>query len=402
MSSAIIYNSILSQLEITRRAKEAALPALTSSLIDDAAVNLFLQPTIAQCALNPTTWATTVPKLDDTGLTGGPTNTSGGYFCVWDPVYNRCNSGCSWTVPAGITRAGFQLWGGGGGSSSGCCCGGHPGGSTGEYISLIMDVTPGDTYVICNSCTFCCFGFRSGIQLTGGMSCITGPGITSLCAQHGCGTLCSWSCSFANPSPVSTRNICGFIPSNAPTSPGTYQNNITGWVTTAGSTTYVCRYQSPVSPNASGACLCNSGYDYCFTSSCATCGMIPWIASHCTQSPTIVASNRNPQCGWIPRIWPYMCFDTNHYGQVISAPTVCFPSGTSGPTTQMHAGSDCRHDFSSGTCCGSTCSTLNQGMASAPFACMPGHGAVFSHAMGGSNSVCGDVGRGAAVRITYC
>jgi len=32
---------------------------------------------------------------------------------------------------------------------------------------------------------------------------------------------------------------------------------------------------------------------------------------------------------------------------------------------------------------------------------MPGHGAVFSHAMGGGNSICGDSGRGAAVRVTY-
>jgi hypothetical protein len=41
-------------------------------------------------------------------------------------------------------------------------------------------------------------------------------------------------------------------------------------------------------------------------------------------------------------------------------------------------------------------------MASALFACMPGHGAVMSHVMGGTNSYCGDAGRGAAIRVTYC
>ncbi len=383
MSDAILYNSIISQLEINRLAKESVLD---QNLIASQA---------AMFALNPANWPTIIPKLNDTGLTSNTaTSTTGGVFCVWDPLHNRCNSGCSWTVPAGITRAGFQLWGGGGGSSGGCCCGGHPGGSSGEFISVVMDVTPGEVYVLCNTCTFCCLGSMGGIQLTGGMSCITGPGITTLCAQHGCGTLCSWACSFGN---ADTNRTCfGFVPSNASSSAGTYQSNI-GWVSRNGG---VCRWQSPISPDPAGACFCNSGYDYCFSNSCATCGEIPWIASHCTRSPTIIASNRNVTCGWIPRIWPAMCFDTNHHGYVISSPTVCF--GPTGATTQMHPGSNCCHTFTSGTCCGSTCSTAVAGMASALFACMPGHGGVFSHAMGGSNTLCGDSGRGAAIRVTYC
>ena len=383
MSDAIIYNSILSQLEINRLAKERALDPI------------LLATQTAMTVLNPETWPTLIPKLDDTGLPSDTaTSTTGGVFCVWDPVHNRCGSSCSWTVPAGISRVGFQLWGGGGGSSSGSCCGGHPGGSSGEFVSVVMNVTPGEVYVLCNTCTNCCLGAQGGIQTTGGMSCITGPGITTLCAQHGCGTLCSWSCSFANA--PSSKTCFGFIPSNANRNPGTYQSNI-GWIS---QTPGVCRWQSPSSRDPAGSCMCNSGYNYCFTGSCATNGEIPWIASHCTRSPTVIAAGRNPTCGWIPRRWPAMCYDTGHVGYVISAPTVCF--GPTGALTQKHPGSDCRHDFTSGTtCCGAVCSTAIAGMTTALFACMPGHGAVFNRVSGGNTTVCGDSGRGAAIRVTY-
>ena len=383
MSDAIIYNSVLATLEKNRLAAETALP-------NAVVAPQFLSP------LNPANWPSIIPKLDDTGLTSNTaTSTSGGVFCVWDPVYNRCNSGCSWTVPAGISRVGFQLWGGGGGSSSGCCCGGHPGGSSGEFVSVVMDVTPGEVYVLCNTCTFCCLGRAGGIQLTGGMSCITGPGITTLCAQHGCGTLCSWSCSWVNA--ASNEQIAGY----SPTSLSYDCFDKKGSYFTGGGLKCFNRWVYPDATSMVGSQFCNSGYDYCFNNSCQTGGEIPWIASHCTPSPTVIAAGRNPICGWIPRIWPAMCYDTSHYGYVISAPTVCF--GPTGALTQKHPGSDCRHNFTSGTCCGSNCSTVNAGMASALFACMPGHGAVFSHAMGGSagNAVCGDAGRGAAIRVTY-
>ena len=382
MSDAIIYNSILEQLEKKRATQEAALDPLYSSYD----LGTYLDP------LNPDNWATLVPKLDDTGLPSDcPDSSTGGVFCVWDSLYNRCQSSCTWTVPPDITRVQFQLWGSGGGSSSGCCCGGHPGGSTGEFVSVIMDVTPGESYTISNGCTFCCTGRQGGIQLTGGQSSITGPGITTLCADYGCGTLCSWSCSWGNAE--SRRQLVGWSPTS-----GTY-------VPIDQEKSYFVgkcynRWVNPSSKERRGSQFCNSGYDYCYTSSCQTDGEIPWFASHCTPSNTVIDPARNPLCGWIPRRWNAMCYDTNHYGYIIYAPTVCF--GASGATTQKHPGSDLCHVFTSGTCCGSICSTANQGgIANAAFGCMPGHGAVFSHAMGGNNSVCGDSGRGAAVRITY-
>lgn len=372
MSDAIIYNSILSRLE-AEVATQLAATGLEASDI------------VTLTAANPANWPTAIPKIDDTGLSSNCPDGTSGVFCVWDPQYNRCQSTCTWTVPAGVTKAGFQLWGGGGGSSSGCCCGGHPGGSTGEFVSVVMDVTPGDSYVLCNECNFCCLGYRGGIQQTGAKSYITGPGITTLCAEGGCGTLCSWSCSIVN---GSKRGY---------TSTGSLYDYSQGYWKDNPSTT---RFFNPGWTGAGGACFCNSGYDYCYSNSCASCGEIPIIISHCTQSPTVIAASKNPLCGWIPRRWNAMQFDTDHYGYVVYAPTVCF--GNSGATTQKHPGSDCCTTFTSGTCCGSQCSTATQGGIGGPFGCMPGHGAVFSHAMGGNNSICGDTGRGAAIRVTYC
>lgn len=372
MSDPIIYNSILSRLIAEEEAQEVAAGVSAEDVIT---IN----------AINPSTWPELIPKLDDTGLASNCPDGTSGVFCVWDPTYNRCQSTCTWTVPAGVTKAGFQLWGGGGGSSSGCCCGGHPGGSTGEFISVIMDVTPGDEYILCNTCNFCCLGARGGIQLTAGHACVTGPGITCLRAEGGCGTLCSWSCSVVN---GTKRGI---------SSTGSLVNFSSGYFTDNPNTT---RWFNPSWTGPGGSCFCNSGYDYCYASSCATCGEIPWIASHCTRTPTVIDQGKNPLCGWIPRRWNAMQYDTDHYGYLVYAPTVCF--GPSGATTQKHPGSDCCTTYTSGTCCGSQCSTATQGGLTAPFGCMPGHGGVYSHSMGGNNSVCGDTGRGAAIRVTYC
>lgn len=376
MSSILIYNKILEDLEEYSSEQGDAVG------ISEAVLNNLL-------LLDPNNWGELIPKIDDTGLPSDSPTTSTGVFCVWDNVYNRCQSSCTWTVPAGVTRAGFQLWGGGGGSSSGCCCGGHPGGSTGEFVSIIMDVSPGETYTIQNTCNYCCLGYRGGIQLSAGYAQVSGPGITSLCAAGGCGTLCSWSCSGRFGLGFGFDPTIGKYISHKEGS--NYSNN----------GQYGCRWMNPASTSPYGSCFCNSGYDYCFTNSCETAGTIPWMASHCTQTATTIDEARNPVCGWIPRRWNAMCYDTNHYGWLCYAPTVCF--GASGATTAMHPGSNYCQGYTSGTCCGSNCSTAVQGgIAGAAFGCMPGHGAVFSHAMGGNNSVCGDTGRGAAVRVSFC
>jgi hypothetical protein len=140
-------------------------------------------------------------------------------------TYYGGGTNCSWTVPAGITSAIFEVWGGGGGggsricgSTSMCCNQGMPG-AGGGYAKYSATVTPGDVYVLCaggpgqgssvdqNSQYAgslngaCCNG------CAGGTSYVTGPAFTAasvtLCATGGkggcgdgvytCQAWCGWN-----------------------------------------------------------------------------------------------------------------------------------------------------------------------------------------------------------------
>ena len=68
---------------------------------------------------------------------------------------NYCSASgnsCTWTVPAGVTEAQFQVWGAGG-NGSGCnasaCCYMGLMGSNGEYTYVRMAVNPGEVYTLC-------------------------------------------------------------------------------------------------------------------------------------------------------------------------------------------------------------------------------------------------------------
>ena len=111
--------------------------------------------------------------------------TNGG-GCICD----TCGNCCLWTVPAGATRATFEVWSGGGGGAGGircCCCKHSVGGAGGNYAIKSIAVTPGDQYTICAGGTYRCNQVR---QCNGGMGCssyVTGPGLSNFCAQGGCG-----------------------------------------------------------------------------------------------------------------------------------------------------------------------------------------------------------------------
>lgn len=111
----------------------------------------------------------------------------------------------SWTVPAGVTCATFEIWGGGGGGSPSCCCTcwGGESGAGGGYSLKTLSVTPGSTYVIgvgqggCgNQCWF--NGNACGCQ--GLTTYVTGVGLSNFCAEGGKGG--SW-CN------VGSRSACG-------------------------------------------------------------------------------------------------------------------------------------------------------------------------------------------------
>ena len=117
----------------------------------------------------------------------------------------RCGACCQWTVPGGATCARFQIWGAGAGRGYGCCCAFVPFGGTGAYASVIIPVTPGNTYTLCAGCAHACYQSAGASAVDGRSGCqsfVTGTGLTNFCAQGGEASLyCE----------VVTRCVCGSI-----------------------------------------------------------------------------------------------------------------------------------------------------------------------------------------------
>ena len=88
------------------------------------------------------------------------------------------NGGCCylWTVPAGKTRAVFEMWSGGGSGAGACCCmqGGGAGG--GGYAIKAIDVLPGQNIQICAAGSGCCGSYYTGPQGCPSWVCSQGGG----------------------------------------------------------------------------------------------------------------------------------------------------------------------------------------------------------------------------------
>ena len=132
----------------------------------------------------------------------------------------RCGASCSWTVPTGVTRVQFQLWGPGGGASSNCCCGGAPFGPSGAYAVVKMDVTPGNTYTLCAGCAYCCYAYQGAPGICGSPTFVTGPGLC-VCADSGISCYCHWG---QDISASGTGSGCG-----VPHFDGCAPNSCSGW-----------------------------------------------------------------------------------------------------------------------------------------------------------------------------
>jgi hypothetical protein len=266
-----------------------------------------------------------------------------GSVAVCDTSGNfRCGRCCSWTVPAGASLARFQLWGPGSSSGMGCCCGGAPPGVTGAYASVIIPVTPGDTYVLCAGCATCCYPCWS-LGYQGGPSYVTGAGLCNFCAEGG-------------------------------------NHNLWLWMIAVGRTAAQYRINIGVQEGSNGPCMCNSCADYCFSNSCGSCGVIGHAKAvnnycGCTTVGSVVQG--------IPGIHPCGCFDSNHYGYWKAPPVYCMTAG-------------CSMSWSSQSCGGCNCSAPNGGQ---PWA---GSGGVGRVMMGGCNTTPGDAGRMGMVCVQYC
>jgi len=134
------------------------------------------------------------------------------YFVKW--VYGTpavCSPGCCclWTVPNGVRRATFEIWGAGGNGHGACSCNRchhYKGAGGGYYNSKTISVQPGWTYTVCAAGVYrCCSRECTGCR--GCTSYVNGCNLSNFCAiggetgraqtswQDGCYSV--WSCCLA-------------------------------------------------------------------------------------------------------------------------------------------------------------------------------------------------------------
>ena len=266
---------------------------------------------------------------------------------------------CTWTVPAGATKAKFQVWGAGQGSNPGCCCGGSSFGENGAYAEMTICVTPGAQYVICAGCScsiYCCSDQPPGY---GCMSGVTGTGICCLKADGG-------HCYQSN------CDDLNYVRTNMGAGSG-------------------CRRFENIYCTSSGPCWCSYG-EYCYDNSCATCGVVPVYPACCDYNigcscATDAAAVEHGPTLLIRGLHGGGCLDTSNYGYHIRPPIIDADTGA-----EFTAGCRCQ-TFTSETCAG--------GCLGKDWTTHPGHGGAGTHIMGGFNTHKGDTGRGGMVQVSW-
>lgn len=257
----------------------------------------------------------------------------------------RCNACCSWTVPGGVTRVQFQVWGAGSGTSTMCCCGGAPFGASGAYAMVQMNVTPGEVYLLCAGCAFCCFASQTDPGLCGNPSLVCGPGL-NFCADGGISCYCFWGA------------------------------DIAALGVGDGSTAGLPRFDSC-------AANCCSGWNFCWDSATDSTE-ICHAFSRQTWSVLCAGTGRCLCCWGINGIWPAITI-----GSSLSSGTFTIAPPVFG--------------FERCTCCeafgGTTCSGCARSAASG-FMQIPGAGGYAAQVYGGCNACGGDSGRMGMVCVT--
>jgi len=301
----------------------------------------------------PNSTVKTIWVCDNSGPQGTNQPSGCGSSCSdrsgYTGCYYRCGQGCNFTVPSGVTKVQFDAWGPGAMTAGSTCCGGSPHGSTGAFMSMQIEVTPGDVYCICAGCSICCstqsYGnYSCQNQEWGYPTCIDGPGLCNVRIEAG------------NQKAVAQIWLRGTVP--------------------GGHTVQNCYGNAQ---GGSGQCWCTWGY-HCFTNSCSTCGVMGGVESmSCAYGCTCKGFMYR-----IPGLFGPYCLDTNNYGYYQAAPVPLFAEC-----------SQVCFSFSSNSCGGCNCSPTTS-----PYMKMPGAGGHAVHVMGGC-CICGARGNMGAVRITY-
>lgn len=286
-------------------------------------------------------WASVMPKIPSPA----------GTLCVYDSgVYFRGGNTCTWTVPAGITKARFELWGAGAGSQSSICCGHAPTGNSGAYASVCMTVTPGQQYVLCAGAASSVQTYCGGTtDVSGCPSYVTGAGLTNFCAMGGCSNLLYTMCQIGNTQAV-----------------------------------FCCKWAGQgYGGSQSGGGICGSG----FGGVCSTTYPMGTLYKTFVPGTSYYGTATGSTVYGIKGQIAAEQWDGNTYGCHCSY-SLPLPNGTMSPLV-------C-DGWTSGSCCGSrgvqACSGCHL---------VPGFGGFWTHVMGGSTGIYGDWGRTGMVKVSW-
>jgi len=291
--------------------------------------------------------------------------TSGTVLCVYDNSSYFTGVCCAWTVPAGVTRARFEIWGAGGGTHPGCCCAFFPFGATGAYAVSCITVTPGWTYTLCAGQPYQCYLQQS---YSGGASCpsyITGCGFCNFCA------LGAWSGNL----------ICqNFENNRLCTAACYYYGSTSKGVYSYCGTSRCCFY-----------CLCSYG-EICASASANTGGIIPFKAS--------LRGFYGTACNFSNATMSPVNGVPSLYSSVCATGGICCVCMIAAPVPGFVNTSMCCLTVNNGNMTANSFGSLFSGALG--YLRIPGAGGWGVITAGGCNSNCGDVGRPGLVRVIYC
>lgn len=202
MSDVLMYNALKEYFVLNKRYVENLVNRTTGFPIvrgPDAFTSNTANGWACTCGVTQASTAVTFPSFWANTFTDSwssipmlTTATCGFKVCDTSGLF-RCGACCLWTVPGGVTRAQFQIWGPGGGTSTSCCCGGAPFGPSGAYATVIMNVSAGQQFTLCAGCAVCCYSCACNPGIQGGCpSFVTGPNINLFCAQGGTPDVVAW------------------------------------------------------------------------------------------------------------------------------------------------------------------------------------------------------------------
>ena len=297
-----------------------------------------------QCPTIVQNWKSVLTPLIQTGSTGIKVCDNSGYY--------RCDRSCNFTVPSGVTRVQFQLWGPGGGTSGQCCCGGSPFGPSGAYTAVRLNVTAGEIYCICTGCAYCCYANQTTPGAQGSNTWICGPGL-STCADSGNSCYCYWNQDLGS------------------TSSGTSIPAYPAGSTTTGSDT--C-----------SAHQC-SGWNFCWDTA-ADNTVVCHAFSRATWKYNCASTTRNLVCYGLNGLWPHMTIGPSELDTgtcSVAAPVFGYENCT------------CQTSWNGNTCRG-CCQKAENGYMQ-----IPGAGGWADRKHGGCDGEGGDSGKMGMVCISY-